>query len=99
MANICENIFYAYSENPENIKTIKEFFENWNYDGSASYEGDDISCDVYFNSRWTFPMDEMIKLHNKIPDKSDIYMRCLSYEFGELYHDLLVDEGEGWYSV
>lgn len=99
MANVCENIFYAYSETPENIKTIKEFFDNWHYDGDASYEGDNESCDVYFSSRWTFPETEMTKLHNKIPNKSDIYMRCLSYEFGELYHDLLVDEGNGWYSV
>jgi len=99
MANVCENNFYAYSENKENIKVVKEFFQNWHYDGEAVIEGDDETLQVFFSSPWTFPEDDMNKLHDSIPDKDDIYMRCLSHEFGGLYHDLLLDDGEGWNSV
>ena len=99
MANVCENNLYVYSENKKNIEIVKKFFEDWSYDGSADIEGDSESLQIYFSSKWTFPRLEMEKLHELIPDKDDIYMRCLSYEFGELYHDLLVDDGNGWESV
>ena len=29
MANICENEMHVYSENPKNLKYIKEYFDNW----------------------------------------------------------------------
>ena len=29
MANICDNTFYAYSEDQSNLKVIEDFFEDW----------------------------------------------------------------------
>ena len=29
MANICDNTFYAYSEDQNNLKVIEDFFEDW----------------------------------------------------------------------
>lgn len=39
------------------------------------------------------------ELYDKIPDKEDIYMRCLSVEYGCLYHVLWVCDNNGWKEV
>ena len=38
MANICDNTFFAYSDDPQNLEVIKDFFEN-------QYEADLEECD------------------------------------------------------
>lgn len=98
MANICENTFYAESRNPENLKAIEKWFnENWS-DADMDVESDFM--DVYFNSKWVFPETEMDELFEIIPDKKNIYMRCLSVEYGNLYHALWVcDDETGWSEV
>lgn len=96
MANICDNTFYAYTEDPDNIKAIENFFKNMH----ADYEENDGNIDVNFGSKWTFPKEDMDKLYESIPNKEDISMRCLSVEYGCLYHELWVCNGEdGWESV
>lgn len=98
MANICENIFYAESTNSENLKTIEEWFnKNWN---NIDMSTGSNFVNVYFDSKWTFPKDDMDKLFNIIPDKSNIFMRCLSVEYGNLYHALWIcDNKNGWHEV
>ena len=42
----------------------------------------------------------MNRLYEGIPNKEDIYMRCLSVEYGCLYHALWICENEeGWDEV
>lgn len=77
MANICDNTFYACSEDRQNIEAIINFFNGWSY---ADIEDSGESVDVYFESRWDFPEEEMKKLYESLPNKKDIYMRCLSVE-------------------
>lgn len=96
MANICNNQMYIHSEDRQNIDTIINFFHDWPY---AEIEDNDTSVDIYFDSRWVFPEEEMNKLYNIIPNKEDIYMRCLSYEFGNLYHALWICDEDGWREV
>lgn len=96
MANICNNQMYIYSKDRQNINTVINFFHNWPYSG---IEDSDTSVDVLFDSKWTFPEEEMNKLYESIPNKADIYMRCLSYEFGNLYHALWVCDENGWREV
>ena len=96
MANICNNEFYAISDNQENIKTIEDFFSKMPY---ADVDTFDNNMSVYFESKWTFPEELMQELYNKIPDKEDIYMRCLSVEYGCLYHALWVCDNNGWREV
>lgn len=96
MANICSNSFYANSEDLKNIQAIKEFFDSW---GDADVDYDDDSVDVYFESRWVFPEEEMKKLFDSLPNKDDIYMRCLSVEYGCMYHALWECDMEGWHEV
>lgn len=94
MANICSNTFYANSEDPKNIQAIKEFFDSW---GDADVDYDDDSVDVYFESRWVFPEEEMKKLFDSLPNKDDIYMRCLSVEYGCDYVAYWKCNENGWY--
>lgn len=95
MANICSNELYVYSEDQDNLNVIKEFFNDWD----ANIEDDDCSLDIYFDSKWTFPEEEMTKLYNHLPNKSDIYMRCLSVEYGCDYISYWKCNDEGWYNV
>lgn len=96
MANICSNQMYVYSEDRTNIKTVLDFFHDWPY---AEKEDSGESADIYFDSKWVFPEEQMNELFNLIPNKDDIYMRCLSYEFGNLYHALWVCDEDGWREV
>lgn len=97
MANICENTFYAYSEDPKNIEYIREFLKD-NFE--ADIDWDDDYVNGYFDSRWTFPEELMNDMYDNIPNKKDIYMRCLSVEYGCLYHALNVaDSDGGWREV
>ena len=97
MANLCDNTFYASSEVRENIDAIKDFFEKKvvYFDHDDGYD----SLDIYFDSKWCFPEELMKELFESIPDKSDIYMRCLSVEYGMLYHALWVCDKDGWREV
>lgn len=97
MANLCDNTFYAYSEDSRNIETIKDYFDRW---PGANIEIDGDQVDVYFSSKWDFPLEDMRKLYELIPNKKDIYMRCLSVEYGCLYHALWVcNNGDNWEEV
>lgn len=97
MANLCDNSLYAHSCDPQNLKYINDYFRNNFKD--ACIEEDDEFTEIYFSSRWTFPLEEMDKMVKDLPNKDDIYIRCLSVEYGCLYHELMVYEGEEWNSV
>lgn len=97
MANICDNTFYAQSEDENNLKYIEEFITN-KFRYSDVYSDDDF-VEAYFDSKWTFPEEVMHELYEGIPNKEDIFMRCLSVEYGNLYHALWVCDKEGWTEV
>jgi hypothetical protein len=95
MANICTNDFYAFSNNYENLKYIADFLDT-HFDETADVDGEFLYA--IFESKWTFPEELMEDLYNNLPDKDDIYMRCLSYEFGNEYHELMICDENGWQS-
>lgn len=97
MANICDNQLTFYSDDKDNVEVFEKFFEKWEDSDINRVSDDNIEC--YFPSRWTFPQKEMDELYNSMPNKQDLYMRCLSVEFGNLYHSLNVCEENGWYEV
>lgn len=95
MANICENEFYAYSEDKDNITVINKFLKDT---FNADIECWNTSLDAYFDSKWDFPEVEMDKLFEIIPNKEDIYMRCLSVEYGQDYIAYWkCEDVNGWY--
>lgn len=96
MANICENNFYACSDNSTNLEVIDTFLGDNMEITDYVYESNYI--EARFNSSWTFPEKQMQALFNLLPDKNDIFMRCLSAEFGNDYIAYWKCEGEkGWY--
>lgn len=99
MANICSNEFWACSTNRQNIQTVLDYFNNNEdrFDSEVTDNGD--QADIYFNSRWEFPEKEMNELYESLPDKEDIYMRCLSVEYGCMYHALWECDKNGWREV
>lgn len=94
MANICENTFHACSDDEKNLEVIKNFLED-TFD--AEVEVSDVCIDAYFDSRWTFPEEQMEELFETIPNKEDIYMKCLSVEYGCMYHALWYCDEDGWH--
>lgn len=95
MANICTNTMYVESETRENLDSVITFFNNnlKYYD----HEDDGDSLYISFDSRWVFPEELMEELFEAIPNKSDIYMRCLSVEYGCMYHALWYCDEDGWH--
>lgn len=98
MANICENTFYAISDDRNNLDIILDYFKDGEFEFDYDDRGDCIY--VYFSSEWVFPESEMQELYEKIPNKSDIYMRCLSVEYETEYHALWKCKNKnGWTEV
>lgn len=92
MANICDNTLKVYSENPENLKCVESFFKDW---GDIE-KVDEESLEIYFDSKWVFPEEEMNKLYNRLPNKDDIDMTCLSVEWGYFYCQFHTCDKNGW---
>lgn len=95
MANVCDNTFWAQGSK-ENLQVIYDFFEDWTADVDW-YDAEEM--DVYFESKWTFPESKMKELYEKLPDKENIYMRCLSVEYGCMYHALWECDETGWHEA
>lgn len=93
MANVCENNFYAYGSE-ETIAFISEFLKE-HFDADVDCQVDELFA--YFDSRWTFPEEMMEELFNSISDKEELYMRCLSVEYGCMYHSLWYCDEDGWH--
>lgn len=98
MANICDNTFYVTSQDKNNIDYIEKFLQE-EFDYIDIYKDSDF-LEAYFESRWVFPENIMKDMFEGIPNKNDIFMRCLSVEYGDLYHALWICENEeGWIEV
>lgn len=97
MANVCENRMYVQSEDEQNLIAIREYFDNWK--SACIDEIDSDSFEVYFDSRWDFPLADMQDMVKLIPNKDDIYIKCLSIEWGESYCEFNEYDGDGdWYN-
>lgn len=84
MSNICENKFYIYSSITENTKKIEEKLENLfnnKLDGEITY-CDEFVLEGYFDSRWEFPEELFADFFDEFKDDEELYMRCLSEEWG-----------------
>ena len=74
--------------------SIKEYFDNWH--SAEIVEIDDETLQIFFESRWDFPLTEMEKMVKDIPDKEDIDLQCLSVEWGTWYTCFHVYQGDEW---
>lgn len=95
MANICDNTLFVSSKCRENLDTVIAFLDREveYYD----YDDNDDCLNIFFDSKWVFPEELMNELFEAIPNKSDIYMTCLSVEYGCMYHALWYCDKSGWH--
>jgi hypothetical protein len=98
MSNPCNNEMYVYSEDENNLKYIEKFISN-NFLGGDLYDSSENQISLCFESRWTFPDELMLEMTNNLPNKDDIYIRCMSIELGNYYHELWIFEDNEWRSV
>lgn len=94
MANVCENSMYVQSEDRRNLDHIEKFMKSWAYADIEHIDNDTL--EIYFDSRWDFPIDEMNEMVEDLPNKDDIYIRVFSIEYGEYYCAFHVYDGESW---
>ena len=99
MANICENKMYFQTSSQEDIATFSEFIKeelrtyvSWEDEKAGEY----YQAEVYFDSRWDFPEQEMVEMVDELPNKDDIYIRILSVEEGNYYCAFHTYEGDKW---
>lgn len=93
VSNICDNKFYIYSEeNTEEIsKKLATLFKE-NLYGEITYEDQNI-IEGWFESAWVFPDDLFKDFFNEF---NDIYMRCLSEEYGCNYVAMNIYTDNNW---
>ena len=94
MANICENTLRIFTGDEDNKKYIIKFMHD-----IFRCDLEEIDPDVlegYFDSKWDFPDELMNELYEKIPNKDDIDMTCLSVEWGCFYCAFHTCDVDGW---
>ncbi len=84
MANVCTNRLFLSTKNKGLCDKLAESIIDSFYccDLQPLYDDEVFSCEMVFDSRWTFPNKEMEELTNELPEGNDLYIRVLSYEFG-----------------
>lgn len=76
MANIATNLFFASTENENDLDRIEAFL-NENF-GECYIERMDDILKAEFSSRWEYPEKEINKLVDSLEAKNEIYMRILT---------------------
>lgn len=108
MANDCTNMFYATIKVDETTDRHEEIYQkivDFLEENEQLYHTELDVCfiEAEFGSRWVFPHEKMEEFTNKLQEEypkeyEDLYMRCLSYEFGCEYVDYMIFENGKWYS-
>ena len=83
MANYATNLFFASTENEQDLNKIEAFLDE-NFVDSFIERMDD-TLDTQFSSRWVYPEELMNELITSLEDKDKIYIRVLTYELGDEY--------------
>lgn len=95
MANICTNTFYIGCKSEKINEAIINKLENLfttKLDGEVTYI-DPLFIEGYFNSKWDFPMYIFKDFFNEF---EDVYMRCLSEEYGINYVAMNIYRDGNW---
>lgn len=79
----------------ENSKYFIEFLDK-NFSMYDIEQVDDNSYDIVLDSKWTFPKELFEELTEGLPSKDDVYIRSMSYELGDRYHELQIFEDGSW---
>ena len=84
MANICTNKLFLSTKDEQLRDNLIESITNVFYcsDVQPVENAEVFTCEMEFDSNWTFPHQKMEELTNELPQGNDLYIRVLSYEFG-----------------
>lgn len=96
MANICNNELHICSNDFKNITTIIYFLKE-HFNSTKILETYDNVVEISFESKWDFPEKIMNDLYEKIPNKEDILIDCLSVEWGNRYCLFSYCDKDGWH--
>lgn len=106
MANLCINMFYATIKVEETTERHEEIYQEINDflgEKLTFYysEFDECYIEIEFESKWTFPEQEVEEVTKQLQAKypcefQDLYMRCLSYEFGCEYVSYRIFQNGKW---
>lgn len=95
MANICTNTFYigckSEKTNEAIINKLKNLF-NTKLEGEITYI-DPLFIEGWFTSKWNFPIHIF---ENFFDEFEDVYMRCLSEEYGMSYVAMNIYRDKNW---
>lgn len=108
MANTCINKFFATikteSTDPKQEEIYNKIHNFLKENVVIVYnEIDECFIEIEFESKWTFPYDNMEKLAEQLQKEypkecTNLYMRCLSFEFGCEYVDYMIYSNSEWNS-
>ena len=91
MANICTNLFFCSTENKENLKTVENYMTDTFGEGWYCYCSDEQMVEGEFVNAEARERNTTELSHDKT-----LYMRILSYEFGNEYASFRVYRDGEW---
>lgn len=93
MANYATNLFFASTENQNDLERIGQFLDENLCD--SMYEMYDECIDGEFCSRWKYPEEEIEDMIDLLEDKDKVYIRILTFQLSDEYVSFRVfSEGE-----
>ncbi len=94
MANYATNLFYAETENRNDLEKVENFLEeNFN---DCCLQTDSCFVEAEFSSKWDFPEKEMDELVSSLEAKDEIYIRVLTHELCNEYVSFRIFSNGEW---
>lgn len=83
MANYATNLFFASTENEQDLDKIEAFLDETFADSFIERTDDILKAE--FSSRWVYPEEIIDKLVESLEAKNKIYIRILTHELEDEY--------------
>lgn len=83
MANYATNLFFASTENEQDLDKIEAFLDETFADSFIERMDDILKAE--FSSRWVYPEELIDKLVESLEAKDKIYIRILTHELEDEY--------------
>jgi hypothetical protein len=97
MANICTNQLYlSTKDKPLRDRLMNEITQTFYCVHEQSFDSSIFDCEIEFESRWTFPQNEMKALTKGLSEDNGLYIRVLSIEYGCEYVGFNVYSSGEW---
>lgn len=83
MANYATNLFFASTENEQDLDKIEAFLDETFADSFIERTDDILKAE--FSSRWVYPEELIDQLVESLEAKNKIYIRILTHELEDEY--------------